>query len=140
MIDKSLETARKLANMTQQELSEKSGVKRSKIAMVETGNLGFSAPTLEAIKAMDNREKVAFEYLMNDPIFGLAIASYFFPEGDEGLYNMKGNKIANAKDQINLGSSEDFGGGTWQVNELIDYVSQRYIISTIADIKRRIQR
>ncbi len=175
MIDRGLENARKIAGLSQQDLAEKTGIKRSKIAMIETGerelstselkkvasalgiapcfilseepektfncgigNLGLNPRTVEAIRNMSDEVRVAFEYLINDPTFGLEIAAYFFPSEDEGIH-LNGNPIAKAEDEIALGSHNQYPA-SWKVDDLYEYVMERELASTLLNIRRRIKR
>jgi len=60
-----IERLRKERGMTQFELSERSGVKRQYISMLETGYKGSANPTLETMKVVANALDITVARLLD---------------------------------------------------------------------------
>ncbi len=95
-------------------------------------DLGLSNTAINNIRQMDANIIEAFEYLINDELYGMALASFMSSE-KQGIW-LDGKQIAKDSDYINIGNPGEYSE-TIKVSDLVATHRQRHILQLLQSIR-----
>ena len=98
--------------------------------------LGLSNDAINGLKSMNSETMRAFELLITDETFGLALTAYL-SNSNQGLW-LNGNRIASEADNITLGQIGEYSG-TFKVGNLVSYAREQDLINSLRIIKRSVK-
>ncbi len=99
--------------------------------------LGLSNDAINELKRMDSDTMRAFETLITDPTFSMALTAYL-STSNQGLW-LNGRQIAYGADDITLGRMDEYSG-VYNVNNLVAYAREQDLIRTLRSIKERVEK
>lgn len=94
--------------------------------------LGLSNNTINNLKQMDSDILQAFERLINDPLYGMALVS-FMSNDKQGLW-LDGKQIAKDNDFVTIGNPAEYSEAI-RVSDLVASHRQRHILQLLQAIK-----